>query len=191
MVDPVRVRIGREPRIRQGDVYRNVAFLESAVETEGIVQVARIVFPHVVVLTQDCDLEQDFRTRYGRKNKPSNQDKRLISVLVAPLYNVEHVYNGEHLSELGIEMCEVPRRGQTGNRLLQNKRPRYHYMSFPKGVPLADSIVDFKHYFSVSVEYLKGERQGDFVCSIAPIYREDLGQRFASFMSRIGVPESR
>ena len=140
-----------------------------------------------MVLTQDCDLEQDFRIRYGR-NKPSNQDKLLISVLVAPLYNVEHVYNGEHLSELGIKMCEVPRIGQTGTRLRQNKRPRYHYLSFPKKIPLTDSIVDFKHYFSVNVEYLKREKQNDFVCSIAPIYREDLGQRFASFLSRIGIP---
>lgn len=191
MAAPVKVRIGREPRIRQGDVYRNVEFVESVIEEEGIVQVARIVFPFVVVLTQDCDLKQDFRTRYGRKGRPFNQDKLLISVLVAPLYNLEHVYNGEHLSELGIQMCRVPRSGQTGSRLLQNKRPRYHHLSFPKEVPLADSIVDFKHYFSVTVGYLKRVRQADYVCNIAPVYREDLGQRFASFLSRIGLPEER
>ena len=189
MTDPIKVRIGREPRIRQGDVYRDVKFVESVIEEEGVIRVARIIFPFVVVLTQDCDLEQDYKARYGRKDRPPNQDKFLISVLVAPLYNLEHVVTGEHLSKLEIQMSPVPRTGQTGSRLLQNKRPRYHYLSFPSEVPLADSIVDFKHYFSVTVEYLKRVKQKDYVCNIAPIYREDLGQRFASFLSRIGIPE--
>lgn len=188
MPNPIRVRVGHEPRVRQGDIFRDVEFVESVIETEGIIRVARIIFPLVVVLTQDCDLAQDFNTRYGRKKKPSNQDKLLISVLVAPLYNLEHVYQGEHLSELEIKMAEVPRGGQTGSSLLRNDRPRYHYLEFPEGIPVTNSIVDFKHYFSVNVEYLKKAKYGDFVCNIAPVYREDLVQRFAAFMSRIGLP---
>jgi hypothetical protein len=191
MPDPIKVRVGREPRIRQGDIFRDVEFVESVIEEEGIVRVARIIFPFVVVLTQDCDLAQDFKARYGRKTKPSNQDKFLISVLVAPLYNVDHVCQGEHLSELDIQMATVPRTGGLGSSLLQNKRPRYHYLEFSHEVPLPNSIVDFKHHFSVTVEYLKRVKQDDFVCNIAPVYREDLGQRFSSFLSRIGLPEKK
>lgn len=191
MPDPIKVRVGREPRVRQGDIFRDVDFVESVIEEAGTVRVARIIFPLVVVLTQDCDLAQDFNARYGRKVKPSNQDKFLISVLVAPLYNVEHVYHGEHLSELDIQMAPVPQTGGLGDSLLQNKRPRYHYLEFPHEVPLPNSIVDFKHHFSVTVEYLKRVKQDDFVCNIAPVYREDLGQRFAAFLSRIGLPENR
>lgn len=75
--------------------------------------------------------------------------------------------------------------------LLAQPNPRYHYLEFPTEVPVTNSIVDFKHYFSVTVEYLKRVKQDGYVCNIAPVYREDLGQRFASFLSRIGVPEKK
>jgi len=191
MPNRIKVRVRKDPRVRQGDVFRDVEFVESVIEEEGIIRVARIIFPLVIVLTQDCDLAQDFRARYGRKERPSNQDKFLLSVLVAPLYNLEHVYNGEHLSQLGIQMATVPRRGHTGSSLLKNRRPRYHYLEFPSGVPLTNSVVDFKHYFSVTVEYLKRAKRDDFVCNVAPLFREDLGQRFASFLSRVGLPEQK
>ena len=80
--------------------------MEYVAEGSGIIEVSRVVFPLAIVLTQDCDLEQDhlFRTE-----PRSTQDKWLISVLMAPLYNVEHVYQGEHLTELGIRMERVPK----------------------------------------------------------------------------------
>lgn len=75
-----------------------------------------------------------------------------------------------------------------GKNLTQNKIPRYHYMEFPEGIPIVPSIIDFKHYFSLNVEYLYEIREQNFVCKIAELYREDISQRFASFLSRIGLP---
>ena len=188
MGQQVKVRVGRDSRVCQGDVFRDVEFLEYVAEESGIIEVSRIVFPLAVVLTQDCDLMQDFRTRYGRKNRPSTQDKLLLSVLVAPIYNLEHVYLGEHLDTLDIEMEPITRNRTPGKYLVSNQRPRYHYLEFPDSIPIPPSVVDFKHYFSVTVEYLKQSKEGNFVCNIAPLHREDLAQRFAAFLGRIGVP---
>ena len=174
-------------RVRQGDIYGDVEFVEYVVEKRGIIEVSKIIFPFVIVLTQDCDLEQDYKIRYP-KTPPQTKDKQILSVLVAPIYNVEHVYSGEHLDQLGMNMRLIHRRHTEGNFLVKNKLPRYHYLDFPSELQIAPSVVDFKHYFSVNVKYLK-RKNSDFVCQVSPLFREDISQRFASYLARIGLPE--
>jgi len=174
-------------RISQGDILRDVEYVEHVTEEDGAIVVSDILFPLVVVLTQDCDLEQDAKCRTAEP-PPKTQDKRLFSVLVAPLYNIEHVYQGEHLSDLGITGEQVPRKGNAGHYLLTNQRPRFHYLELPPETKIVPSVVDFKHYFSVDAGYLRGVRETNLVYSLPVPYREDICQRFASFLSRIGLP---
>ena len=72
---------------------------------------------------------------------------------------------------------------------MQNERTRYHYLDFTADVPIVPSIADFKHYFSASVAYLEKIRPKNFVCRLSELYREDLSQRFAAYLARIGLPE--
>jgi len=185
----VKVRTNRLGRTSQGDVFRNVEIIEYVAERRGVVEVSKIVFPLVVVLTQDCDLEQDARYRNPQLTEPSTQDKKLFSVLVVPLYNAEHVFQGQHLTELNLKMVSINRGKTEGKSLMQNERPRYHYLDFPAAIPIVPSIADFKHYFSVSVVYLSKIRPKNFVCRLSELYREDLSQRFAAYLARIGLPE--
>ncbi len=172
-------------RVQQGDVIRDVELIERITEAGGVIEVAKIVFPLVVVLTQDCDLEQE--SRFLADNK--GDDKRLLSILVAPLYNAEHLYAGEHLSELEMRMEPINSRKSPGQFLRNNERPRYHYLEFPENVPVVPSVIDFKHYFSVPGDYLRDLRRERLVCTIGALFREDVSQRFACFLSRIGLPE--
>ena len=183
-----RVKLSIKHRVCQGDIYRDIAFIEYAVERKGVIEFSQIVFPLVVVLTQDCDLEQDYRVRWSRR-KATNHDKKLFSVIVAPLYNAEHVYKGEHLSELSMTMASINKSKTPGEFLRKNEIPRYHFLAFPEGIPIVASIIDFKHYFTVNVEYLKRNQKSKFVCRLGPLYREDLSQRFSGFLSRIGLPD--
>jgi len=48
-----KVRIGKKSRISQGDVYKDVEFIEYAIEKAGVIEISKIEFPFVVVLTQD------------------------------------------------------------------------------------------------------------------------------------------
>jgi len=187
-VNNVRVKTKRLRRTSQGDVFREIECIEYVAEKQGIIEVSKIVFPLVVVLTQDCDLEQDAPYRVRRLKVPKNQDKKLFSVLVAPLYNAEHVFTGEHLAELGLTMSLINKRATEGRTLIQNQRPRYHYLDFPANIPIVPSIADFKHYFSVSITYLDKLRPKNFVCRISELFREDLSQRFAAYLARIGLP---
>jgi hypothetical protein len=156
------IQTTKESRLRQGDILRDVFWLERVSEISGVIEVSRIIFPLAIVLTQDCDLEQDHRFRREAK---ATQDKWLMSVLMAPVYNVEHVYLGEHLSELDIKM------------------------EFADDVPAPPSVIDFKHYFSAAITYLTEHKPTAFVCSVAPLFREDIAQRFASYLARVGLPE--
>ena len=151
-------------------------------------EVSKIVCPFVVVLTQDCDLEQDSRYRNGNK-PPSTHDKKLFSILVAPLYNAEHVFQGTHLSDLQLTMSPITKKRTPGEMLMQNERPRYHYLDFQANIPMVPMIVDFKHYFSVSIAYIQKVRPKSFVCRLSELYREDLSQRFAAYLAHQDVTE--
>ncbi len=181
-------------RIAQGDILRDIDYLEGFHETEGNIELSRIHFPLVIVLTQDCDLEQDKTSRVKNldavkvENKLVSHDKYLLSVLVAPLYNLEHLLTGEHLSELGLNMQTIDRKNTMGKLLLQNTNPRYHFLEFPNKVPIVPSVIDFKHYFSTNVNVLQERYASSFVCGVSELYRESISQRFSNFLSRIGLP---
>ena len=184
----IKTKKSHRTRVCQGDVYQDIEHIEYIVEKSGQLEISKIVFPLVVVLTQDCDLAQDYKFRWSKKNT-STQDKWLISVLVAPMYNAEHVFSGEHLSLLGMTMEPINSKKTPGKLLCSNERPRYHHLVFPDSIPIVDSVVDFKHYFSANIQYLRHIRKKKFVCRLAELYREDVSQRFAAYLSRIGLPD--
>jgi hypothetical protein len=173
------------PRVSQGDLIRNVEYVEHVREDDGIIEVSKISYPLVIVLTQDCDLEQDYAFR---SDATKAQGSRLVSVLVAPLYNAEHVYTGSHLSDLDLRAESIGKKGTEGRYLQQNQRPRYHYLEFPAEAEIVPSVIDFKHYFSVHVEYLRQVKERHFVCKVGELFREDICARFADYLSRIGLP---
>lgn len=183
----VKVRIEKSPRLSQGDILRDIEYVEHISEISGSIEVSKIVFPLAIILTQDCDLAQDYKFRWS-KSKKNSQDKWLLSIIMAPIYNVEHVYIGEHLSEIGMKMNPIDRKKTPGNNLRNNETPRFHYLEFPPTFPIPPSVIDFKHYFSANVAYLKKHKSKHFLCQIGALYREDLSQRFASYLSRVGLP---
>lgn len=181
----IKVKTDPEERVSQGNIYRQVEYIESFSEDEGIITISKIIFTYIIVLTQDCDLSQDFKFRF---DSSKTQDKLILSVLVAPLYQADLVYTGQHLEKLGKKMEPINKNRSPGHILVQNNNPRYHHLQFPEESSLVPSIIDFKHYFSLNVEYLLNIHKTNFVCKVSELYREDISQRFASFLSRIGLP---
>lgn len=181
----IEIRTDSKERLCQGDVLENVELIERMIERDGILEISKIIFPVVIVLSQDCDLEWD---HLFRSEKRDSQDKWLISALVAPFYNAEHVFAGEQLSEVGMVSQSINKSKTEGRLLQQNCNPRYHYVEFPDAVTMVPSVIDFKHYFSAPVPYLEERKATHFVCQVSELYREDISHRFAAFLSRIGLP---
>lgn len=177
--------------INQCDIFRDVEYVEYAIENEDTIEVSKIHFPYAIVLTQACDLQQDHdaKQRLIEEGK-GNQDKFLISAIVAPIYNFEDFLQGEHLKQLGMKMVAFPGRSKSPTKnVVDNENKRYHYLRFDERIPIVESIIDFKHYFTVSVNYLTNIYKTHYVCSVDSLYRELILQRFSNFLSRIGLPE--
>lgn len=187
------------PNLSQGDIFKDVEYIEEVKVCGSDLEISKIIFPYVVILTQDCDLLQDYKTRSNQRIVDGliSSNNVLISVLVAPLYNAEHVLEGIHLSELERSMLKIARykrrREETTDykRLVQNETPRYHYLDFGKTSNISPFVIDFKHYFSLNANYLYDIKKEKFVCKISEIYREDISQRFASYLSRVGLPDEK
>jgi hypothetical protein len=180
----IKVQRNRLGRVGQGDIYKEIEFIDKVEEGRGILQISKIVFPLIIVLTQDCDLSS-----HSKKINCKEQNQCIMSILVAPIYNFEHVCAGTHLSQLNISQFGIKKNETPGKNLIHNQNPRYHYLEFPNETQLVPSVIDFKHYFSVNVDYLS-RNKSSLVCRISPLYRESISQRFAYYLSRIGLPEA-
>jgi len=172
-------------QIHQGDIFKSVRYYECFAEIEGKFELSLLEFPYSIVLTQECDLSNNLYERNKNGNNSKKQDKYLVSLLCAPLYNAEHLFSGKHLEHLDIE-TDYKNRDQK-NYIKTNRDPRYHYIEFDSE-ELVPMIIDFKHYFTVTLNYLENN-VSDRVCSLKPIFRELVTQRFSNFLSRIGLPE--
>ena len=180
----------KNDRINQGDVFSNIIHIENWEEVDNTLEISRVHYPYIVILSQDCDLREDNSVRSTGIN-----DRALVSVLAAPLYNLDLFLRGEHLQHLQINARSFNRKNKKGNptteykNLTNNEIPRYHTLEFPEEIHLANSVVDFKHYFSLSVQYLIKIKELHFEYPIPFLYRELLCQRFSNYLSRIGLPD--
>jgi hypothetical protein len=179
-----------DEQIHQGDIFKNIRFYETYKEDSGRFELSCLQFPFAMVLTQECDLDTNLKERkkiIGDNSEIIQHDKFLVSLLCAPLYNAEHLFAGNHLQVIKIESEQ--KNSNQRNYIKTNRDPRYHYIEFQeKSIKLVPLIIDFKHYFSISLNIIE-EQLNQRICSIKPIFRELITQRFSNFLSRIGLPE--
>lgn len=175
-------------RVKQGDIISDVEYIEYVDIVDGVIKMSKIRFPLIMVLTQDCDLTWDFDSR---SKTTETQDKYLFSAIVAPLYNYEHFIAGNHLSELGQKMQIISAKlTKTDNKNLRNnENPRYHFLEFDESISIVNSVIDFKHYFTVNVPRLQQHKANHYICTVSELFRERISQRFANYLSRIGLPD--
>lgn len=137
---------------------------------------------YAVILSQDCDIEHDFK---NRKNKEEN-DKHLRSLLVCPAFDLEEFANGIHFS--GWQMKKFHPNDVT--KLKRNDEyKRYHYLSNDTDYLIPELVLDFKHFFTLPRDFLYRKRKQIYLASLNEIFREELSQRFSNYLSRIGLPE--
>ena len=183
--------VAREDRFRQGDLLRDVTIVEWAAEVkhaspEERFQIIDRILPYLIVLTQDCDLEQDHKNRADKSS--SNQDKFLQSILVCPAYREADFRAGTHLGDLGLRMQKI--NSDNFRRIKSNQNYRYHYLPGNRSLQVPELFIDFKHYFTGPRDLIYDEyREKHYLATLDVLFREDLSQRFAHYLSRIGLPE--
>jgi len=208
MINKTRFRkYKNDKRIRQGDIIGDVRYFESFKIDSKVLELNYIDFPYVYVITQECDLDLEKASR-GKELKNNNGNieyddnsnpiidvnKSLVSVLVAPIYNFDIFSDGVHL----VELCKKdkidpntykvnPLSKKDKKKHKENKYSRYHYLEF-NSTTFSPSIIDFKHYFSINLEYLEELKKSNYVFTVDRLFREQISLRFACFLARIGLP---
>jgi len=168
--------------LSQGDIFQDIEILEHINVEKSVVTVQKILFPFVVCLNQECDLESDFRNK-----SDILCDNNLLHIAIAPAFIFEQFLNGTHWG--GIFESNIPqKRSNTAiKKIMDNEIPRYHYLKFPDS-DYPELIIDFKHFFTISKSIIY-EQMDKRLCSVDDLFREKINQRFSYFISRIGLPE--
>jgi hypothetical protein len=171
-------------RLYQGELLERVNAWGPAYDEnnhDAVVGLQPIVHALSLVLSQDCDLAQD----WTRRQTDIWAETDLRSVLLCPAFPAEDLRRQQSLSS---------RRWET---VRQNKDERYAYLAeVPVESDLAHTghpaiLLDLTNYFTVRTpELYRQLRTNDARsrCRLETPWREHLQARFAAFLARIGLP---
>lgn len=182
-------RLNNTKRALQGDILNN---FQVPIYDEEL-KLLELKFG--VILSQDCDLNQDFDSRdkisnlNTDENQPALNNKMIPSILICPAYPAEQLRKGTHLNTIDIPMIKISDSKKTPwKKIIQNETPRYHFLNGSDEFNVPELVLDFKRYYSVSREYLYSIYPECYYASLNELYREDLTNRFHHYHSQIGLP---
>jgi hypothetical protein len=168
--------------LRQAEVLSDVfqyrrSFLSLRAKTH---ELEEIQHPYAIVMSPDCDLEQDFGSRMGK----IKADKTISDILLLQAITVDEL------------RATTPAGKDIWKRIRQNKDDRYHVIE--SADPQEDAIgaglpalgIDFKRYFTVPLDelYEQCANQTKRRCFLDSPYSEHLNRRFSDFLSRVALP---
>jgi hypothetical protein len=173
--------------LRQSEILSNVVRIRldlATLETDAP-GITTVIHELAVVMTQDCDLEQDLKVRIAGQQS----DKILPNVLFCNVATAEALRGTPKTTGINYEMWK---------RISQNKDERYHFLQAvdascdAQQIGLPEIGIDFKRYFSIPTDELyrrleMGEAKRR--CVLASPYLEHLSSRFTYFLSRVALPE--
>jgi len=174
-------------RVWQGEILQNVIQIKPSVESiqnneEGVIDVDPVPHELVIVMSQDCDLLQDYNQRHA------GQEGTLPNVLLSDLYLAEilraKVRAQEHLGRYDWK------------RIVQNQHERFHYLQRvepdqdQQGQGLTAIAIDFKIYLTMPADELYARLAMGIHrrCILNSPYVEHLAHRFFKFQARVALP---
>lgn len=182
-------RTDKQGPFRQGEIITSVPDYLVSSKDDGGVDVQVLNHPYAIIVTQDCDLEQDFRLRAEKKMNHFRVQRNLLLCEVW----------------LASDVRQYERDGDTfkANRALwgdiqKNKDERFCFLEeVPADIDLAgeglpELVVHLRATFSILTEeaYSLASR-GSLVrrCKLRSPYLEHLSQRVAGYLCRVALPE--
>ncbi|HEV8201520.1 MAG TPA: hypothetical protein VGS03_16010 [Candidatus Polarisedimenticolia bacterium] len=144
-----------------------------------------VPYETAIVVSQDCDLEQDHVARFPAEGVVTNQDKLLFGIALCGTYDEALVKAGAH-REGAAQLAS-----KEWKPVVKNMMPRFQYLGF---IPQIGKtlVADFKDLFFVPADYLyRSIADGDVqrLASLREPYREHVLQRFVNYVGRVGLPK--
>jgi hypothetical protein len=170
--------------LRQGEILTNIIQLRvnlRSFQAGEEPSVDAVVHPYALIVTQDCDVVQDFTPR---QQGQLDSDKILPSVLFCEVVTANDLRGR---SEIKTDIWK---------RIRQNKDERYQFLEMVSpdddllGQGLPELGIDFKRYFTIPTEEvyhwltLDARRR----CRLVSPYLEHFSNRFYYYQGRIALP---
>lgn len=172
--------------IRQGDVLS--WFSHYTVTPKELIEnclkdrVDIMEYPYLVVISQDCDLVQ-----CENISESKYRNAFLPNVLFLPAFPENYVKDGEAYKGL-YNVIQKGKNSEGIKKIKSGQDNRYYYLHENMTVKISASIIDFKHYLTIPYEIVKLHYAKTYRATINSVFREDLSRRFATYLSRIGLP---
>jgi hypothetical protein len=174
---------GAEHFLAQAEILSDLIFAHLELSSLGTSQIRIFTKQHplAIILTQGCELEQDFKAR--RRQVP--EDKLVPCILFCEL-------------NLASQMRDPKMSSNIWNRISQNNDERYHFFQAvdqdqdTQGEGLPELGVDFKRLFAIPTDEVYWRISTGEVkrrCLLKSPYLEHFCRRFANFLSRVALPD--
>jgi hypothetical protein len=181
--------------LRQGEIV--TGFIQAWVAFDSIVsgrdpEIESQVHPWVVVVSQDCDLDQDHQSR-----QPGSKQLKLIpNILFCEVIAAQTLRDRRRESADPEEASKKGITSEMWGRISLNKDERYHFLQKVSaeedrlGQGLPELAIDFKRYFTVRTEevYHRLRTGAERRCRLQSPYVEHLSSRFCYYLSRVALP---
>ncbi len=178
---------------RQGEILSDVVqvhiSLDSVNPQAEEIALEEKIHPQAIILTQDCDLDWDFKARDQDEEGNRLQLKLVPNILLCEMIPAETLRG--QMRDAGVGGSDL------WKRIVGNRDERYH--SFPQLPPEADLsaeglpalVVDFKRVFTVPTDELYtrlrfGMRRRSIL--LGP-YLQHFSARFGYYCLRVALPE--
>lgn len=186
-VDTVYVEKPKKARLYQGDIYRDVEFHLSVYNEENLrLEAKKRFLPYLVILSQDCDLDEDHKCR--TEDKYTTQ--LIESVLVCPAFQSAKFMEGDYLKNFGIVRKHRIDINEFKKYKSNRHFDRFHFLEENKDFQIPALILDFKWFYSIPRDiFYKIYVEKHYLGTLDELFRETLSIRFAHYLSRIGLPD--
>lgn len=172
--------------LRQGEIVTGLVQAVMALETvlTSEPELDYVHHPFAIVLTQDCDLEQDWKARHTATDPGQSVSQGgLPTILFAEMNTAESLRGRVGASDIW-------------KRVRQNKDERYQFLESvpPDEDALSEGLpelgIDFKRYFTIHIDeaYKRIEKQAKRRCRLVSPYLEHLSIRFFYYQFRVALP---
>ena len=168
-------------RLTQGDILRDFSFL-------SIDDSSEYTFQYIVIISQDCDISYSREQKEDKNTQKILYNQYLPNILFTPAFILSDFKEGIHLKKLYNVEQKTFNITDLGKIKDNSKEIRYHYLPYYEDFQVQDLIIDFKIYFTLSLDKILKVYQDKYVATISELFRESLSQRFANYISRIGLP---
>jgi hypothetical protein len=183
---PIYARSSLDDPLRQGEIVSDLRQFPLDPDNMDVEKpfLKPIHHPFAIIVSQDCDLDWDFRARQSLD--PKQRHKLLPNILFCMVATAEEL-RGRADINAGL-----------WKGIRSNKDERYHFLQ--RTEPVWDTLnqglpelgIDFKRYFTIPTNEVYFQLEKSIAkrrCRLVSPYLEHFSTRFVYFLSRVALPE--